>query len=139
MPSNKALFLDRDGVINIDKGYVYTRENIIFVEGIFDLCKFASIKEYRIFIITNQAGIGRGFYTEKQFENLTKWLEEVFSKKNITIEHTYYCPYHEKFGKGKYLRESFDRKPNPGMILKAREERGIDLSRSNLIGDKIIL
>ena len=75
MPSNKALFLDRDGVINIDKGYVYTTEDIIFVEGIFDLCKFASNKEYKIIIITNQAGIGRGFYTEKQFGILTKWLE----------------------------------------------------------------
>ena len=137
MPPNKALFLDRDGVINVDKGYVYMSEDIIFIEGIFDLCKFASRKDYKIIIITNQAGIGRGFYTEKQFKNLTKWLEEVFSKKDINVEHTYYCPYHEKFGKGKYLKESFDRKPNPGMILKAREERFIDLSRSILIGDKI--
>ena len=137
MKNKKALFLDRDGVVNIDKGYVYKKEDIEFVDGIFELCKYVNSKNYLIFIITNQAGIGRGFYTEVEFTLLTDWIEKVFLSKGIKIDKTYFCPYHEKYGIGKYLKNSFDRKPNPGMILKASKENSINLSNSILIGDKI--
>lgn len=137
MKINKALFLDRDGVINIDKGYVYKKENIEFIDGIFELCKYVISRNYLIIIITNQAGIGRGLYTEQDFKVLTNWIEKVFFSKGIVVEKTYFCPFHEKYGKGKYLKDSFDRKPNPGMILKASKEKSINLSKSLLIGDKI--
>ena len=94
MRNIKALFLDRDGVINVDKGYVHKKEDITFIEGIFDLCEYATLKSYIIIIITNQAGIGRGLYSEQQFKSLTKWIKSEFSQKNIKIEHTYFCPYH---------------------------------------------
>ena len=137
MKNNKALFLDRDGVINIDKGYVYKIEDIEFIDGIFELCKYVISRNYLIIIITNQAGIGRGLYSEHDFKVLTDWIEKVFLSNGIFIDKTYFCPFHKIHGKGKYLKDSFDRKPNPGMILKASKEKSINLSNSILIGDKI--
>lgn len=134
----KALFLDRDGVINIDNGYVHKPENFVFIGGIFDLCKRAEELGYIIIVITNQAGIARGYYAESDFHNLTNWMIAEFNKHNIKISSVYFCPYHPKYGIGKYKKESYDRKPNPGMLLKAATEYNIDLSLSILIGDKDI-
>ncbi len=135
---NKALFLDRDGVINIDYGYVHKVENFHFVEGIFDLCRKAQNLGYLIIIITNQAGIAKGHYTEEQFLELTKWMESQFLKQDIKITKTYYCPYHIDAVVEKYKLDSFDRKPNPGMFLKAIKEFNIDPQKSIMIGDKDI-
>ncbi len=131
----KALFLDRDGVINLDHGYVYKTEDFEFIDGIFDLCKAARKKGYLIFVVTNQSGIGRGLYTEQDFHALTKWMEKRFAEEGTKIDKVYYCPYHEEHGIGKYKKYSNDRKPNPGMILKAEKEFGIDLSQSIILGD----
>jgi D-glycero-D-manno-heptose 1,7-bisphosphate phosphatase len=131
-----ALFLDRDGVINIDYGYVYKKENFKFVEGIFELCRTAKWLGYSIFVITNQAGIGRGYYTEQDFLNLNDWMCEVFIENGVVIEKVYFCPSHAEHGLGMYKIDSPFRKPGPGMILQAAEEYGIDLSRSVLVGDK---
>ena len=133
----RALFLDRDGVINIDHAYVHKKEDFEFVEGIFDLCQFAIQNDYIIFVVTNQAGIGRGYYTEQQFQTLTNWMCGEFSKLNINIKKVYFCPYHEKYGVGKYKKASSFRKPGPGMILQAAKEFNIDLEKSVLVGDKI--
>jgi len=132
----KALFLDRDGVINEDIGYVYRVSDFKFIDGIFDLCKKACALEYIIIIVTNQAGIARGFYTEEDFDNLTKWMIDEFSNQGIYITDLYSCFYHPEFGIGEYRVDSFDRKPNPGMIFKARDEYNINLSDSIFIGDK---
>ncbi len=134
---NKALFLDRDGVINLDHGHVYKKENFEFVEGIFDLCHYAQNKGYLIIIVTNQAGIAKGYYTEEQFLELTEWIEENFSKQGIKITKTFYCPYHKEAVIEKYRQDSFDRKPNPGMLLKAIDEFNIAADKSLMIGDKI--
>ena len=133
---NRAFFLDRDGVINIDKNYVHRIEDFDFIDGIFELCKFASQLDFKIFVITNQAGIGRGYYTTDDFFKLTDWMLDQFNKHGIDIDHVYYCPYHPSAGIGTYKKESFDRKPNPGMILKAKKEFQLDLSNSVLLGDK---
>lgn len=133
---NKALFLDRDGVINVDKNYVHKIEDFEFVDGIFELTKYFQDKGYLIIVITNQAGIGRGYYTEKDFHVLNDWMVEQFKKKGINITEVYYCPFHPTHGIGEYKKDSFDRKPNPGMILKAKEKYNIDLDESVLIGDK---
>ena len=133
---HRALFLDRDGVINIDYGYVHKIKNFDFRPEIFDICKVALDYNYKIIIITNQAGIGRKLYTEKDFLLLNKYMIREFEKKFITISGTYYCPYHPTEGKGEYLKDSFFRKPNPGMILKASKDFNIDLKESFLIGDK---
>lgn len=132
----KALFLDRDGVINIDHGYVHTPENCEFVEGIFALCAAAQAQGYLIIIVTNQAGIGRGYYSEAQFHAFTAWIHAQFAQQNITITQTYYCPHHPEAGQGEYRQNCHCRKPQPGMILQAAREHGIDLRESILIGDK---
>lgn len=134
---NKALFLDRDGVINIDHGYTHKIEDFTFTDGIFDLCKKAQRLGYIIIVITNQAGIGRGYYTEEQFHILTNWMEGQFKNRGIAITKTYFCPYHPTAGIGKYKFDSPDRKPNPGMILKACQQHSIDPGKSILIGDNI--
>ena len=132
----KALILDRDGVINEDRGCVYKVEDIVFMDGIFDVCRKFLENNYLIIIITNQAGIGRGLYTESDFEHLTQWMEEKFQSEGVEISKTYFCPFHPTEGLGDYRKESFDRKPNPGMILKAKDEFDLDLGKSVLVGDK---
>lgn len=133
---NKALFLDRDGVINVEKNYVYKIEDFEFIDGIFELVKSYQENGFLIIVITNQAGIGRGYYTEEDFHKLNNWMIEQFKQRGIKITEVYYCPYHPTHGIGEYLKDSFDRKPNPGMILKAQDKYKIDLSQSVLIGDK---
>jgi D-glycero-D-manno-heptose 1,7-bisphosphate phosphatase len=131
-----ALFLDRDGVINVEKNYVYRIEDFEFIDGIFELCKTAQDIGYAIVVITNQAGIGRGYYTEADFHRLNDWMVGRFLLRGIHIDGVYFCPYHPTGGIGEYRRESYDRKPNPGMLLKARNDLDIDLDRSIMVGDK---
>lgn len=133
---NKALFLDRDGVINVDRGYVHRICDFEFIEGVFDLCDWFQKLGFLIIVATNQAGIGRGYYSEAEFLSLTAWMNMQFASRNITIAHTYYCPSHPEHGIGHYRTESFNRKPNPGMILTARDDYELDLAGSVLIGDK---
>lgn len=135
-PHRKALFLDRDGVINVEKNHVYRIEDFEFLPGIFDLCTIAQQRGFLLVVITNQAGIGRGYYSEADFNRLTDWMLEEFQAHDIKIDRVYHCPYHPTAGIGEYRQESFDRKPNPGMILKARQEFNLNLSQSVLIGDK---
>jgi D-glycero-D-manno-heptose 1,7-bisphosphate phosphatase len=132
----KALFLDRDGVINVDRHYVHRVEDFEFLPGIFELCATAAEQGYLLVVVTNQAGIGRGLYTEADFQRLTTWMVEAFRQRGIDIARVYHCPYHPSEGVGEYRRDSFDRKPHPGMLLKARDELGLDLADSALIGDK---
>lgn len=134
---NKALFLDRDGVINIDHGYVYKIEDFDFMSGIFDLAREAHKKGYLIFVITNQAGIGRGFYGTSEFNHLTDWMCGEFFSQDVFISKVYYSPYHATHGKGKYKQDHQSRKPNPGMICQAVDEFDVDLSKSVLLGDKL--
>lgn len=133
---NKALFLDRDGVINVDYGHVFEIEKFHFIDGIFDLCARAKELGYLIIVVTNQAGIAKGFYSEDDFLKLTKWMENEFAKRGIKITKTFYCPYHVEAKIEKYRQDSFDRKPNAGMLLKAIEEFNIDPEKSIMIGDK---
>jgi D-glycero-D-manno-heptose 1,7-bisphosphate phosphatase len=131
----RAVFLDRDGVINKDHGYVYKIEDFDFMEGIFSFINKAQNFDYKIIIITNQAGIGRELYTEDDFNYLTEWMLDEFLRFGCQIDKVYHCPFHPTEGKGKYLKDDFCRKPNPGMIIKAQKELNIDLTNSILIGD----
>ena len=81
-----ALFLDRDGVINVDHAYVHRREDFQFIDGIFDLVRRARAASYRVFVVTNQAGIARGYYTEDDFHRLTAWMQGVFAAEGAPIE-----------------------------------------------------
>ena len=127
----KALFLDRDGVINVEKDYLYKIEDFEFIEGIFELCRYFADKNYKIIVVTNQSGIARGYYSEENFHILTSWMTQEFKKRDITIEHVYYCPHHPEItGKCRC------RKPEAGMLFDAAKDFGIDLKNSIIVGDK---
>lgn len=127
----KALFLDRDGVINKEKNYLYKIEDFEFIDGVFDTCRYFQDLGYLIIVITNQAGIARGKYTEKDFDILTTWMIKEFEKEKITISKVYHCPHHPDFS-----GECACRKPNTGMLIQAQNEFDLDLSQSILVGDK---
>lgn len=134
----KALFLDRDGVVNVDHGYVSKREDFVFRDDIFDFCRVAQTFGYKLFIITNQSGISRGYYSEEDYHLLTNWMAGEFEKQGIRIEQIYYCPYHDCALQGDPDKEAklFFRKPNPGMLFQAGDEHGIDMARSLMVGDQ---
>lgn len=132
----RALFLDRDGVINIDHGYVYLPEQTEWVPGIFDLCRTARDRGYALVVITNQAGIARGYYGEAEFAAYSNWLQEQFLMRGLEILAIYHCPHHPSAGIGALRQECDCRKPKPGMILRAQRELDLDLPASALIGDK---
>jgi D-glycero-D-manno-heptose 1,7-bisphosphate phosphatase len=134
--SVRALFLDRDGVINHDAGYTHRWEDFVFVDGIFDLGRHAHAQGFLLIVVTNQAGIGRGYYSEDDFHALTARMCARFSAEGAPIAKVYFDPTHPTHGIGDYRRESPMRKPNPGMLLRAAEEFGISLADSVLIGDK---
>ena len=133
----KALFLDRDGVINSDYGHVFKKEDIKFIEGIFDLVRDAKKKGYVVIIITNQAGIAKKIFSEEEFTNLMKWMLSQFHIRNAIIDDYFYCPYHPEFQDLKYKNYKYDRKPYPGMLLKAKCKYNIDMQKSIFIGDKL--
>jgi len=132
-----ALFLDRDGVINIDYGHVHSKEKFIFNDGIFELVSKANSLGYLVIVITNQAGIAKGLYSVNEFNVLTKWISEQFLLNNGRIDRTYFCPFHKNGVIQEYIKDSVDRKPHPGMLLKACREFNIDPKKSIMVGDKI--
>ena len=125
-----ALFLDRDGVINIEKNYLHKKEDFEFIDGIFDLCKAYQDKGYYLVIVTNQSGIARGYYTEADFANLTFWMLGEFAKRGINIDQVYHCPHHPDIS-----GECDCRKPKPGMLVHAQKDLHIDMKSSILVGD----
>lgn len=134
---NRALFLDRDGVINHDYGHVWKIEDFDLIPGIAEVIKNAMDKKYKIIIVTNQAGIGKGMYAESDFEALTGHMKNLLKKQGCEIDAVYFCPFHPSEAKGSYLKDSFDRKPNPGMLIRAKNDFNLDMGASMLIGDKV--
>lgn len=128
---NKALFLDRDGVINVEINYLYKIEDFEFIDGIFELCKYYQNLGYMIFVVTNQSGIDRGYYSEYDFQLLTSWMIKEFENNGIEIKKVYFCPHHPDIS-----GTCSCRKPSSGMLLDASKEFDIDLQNSILVGDK---
>jgi D-glycero-D-manno-heptose 1,7-bisphosphate phosphatase len=135
-PKKKALFIDRDGVINMDSAYPYKPEHIVFIDGIFDLCRKACEKGYIIVVVTNQAGVAKGYFQENDVILLHGWMKDRFHERGIEIAGFYFCPFHKNATVEKYRGDSDCRKPKPGMILQAAKDFDIDLSKSLMIGDK---
>ncbi len=133
---NKAVFLDRDGTINEEMGYINHLSRFRIFP--FTAKAIALLREngYKIIVVTNQAGVARGYFTEEQVREVHLFLQNRLSKENAQIDKIYYCPHHPTEGNGKYKKTCVCRKPNTGMISKAVEDFDIDLSRSYMIGDR---
>lgn len=126
----KALFLDRDGVVNVEKNYLHKIDDFELMDGIVEVCRSYQQQEYLIIIVTNQSGISRGYYSEEDFALLSQWMVDHFKGLGVRIEKIYHCPHHE----------SIDgvcecRKPEPGMFLRAQREYDLDMGDSVMIGD----
>lgn len=132
----KAVFLDRDGTINVDKNYVYKIEDFEFLPGVIEALRLLQKKGYKLFIITNQSGIARGYYTEEDFSKLNNWMLNEFQKNGVHIEKVYYCPHLEDAKILQYKKKCECRKPNLALFYQAIKEFNIDLSKSIVIGDK---
>lgn len=131
-----ALFLDRDGIINEDHGYVHRPDQFVFRDGIFALCRAAEARGFALVVVTNQAGIGRGYYTESDFHALTHWMLARFAAQGVSFTAVEFCPDHPVHGLGRYRRENPRRKPGPGMLLDAALAHGLDVGRSVMLGDR---
>lgn len=126
---NKAIFLDRDGVINVEKNYLYKIEDFEFIDGVIEALQYLQGLGYKLFIITNQSGIGRKYYSIEEFKTLTKWMMEQFQKYDINIEEVQFCPHTPD-------QNCMCRKPKTGMIDNILKNHEISLEHSWLIGDK---
>jgi D-glycero-D-manno-heptose 1,7-bisphosphate phosphatase len=132
-----ALFLDRDGVINVDRGYVHRIEDFAFMPGIFELVRCANELRLPAIVVSNQSGIGRGLFDEAAYQALTRWMCERFAAEGAPLARVYHCPYHPTQGVGDYKRDHPWRKPNPGMILQAAADFGLDLPASAFVGNDL--
>ncbi len=129
MSKLKAIFLDRDGIINIDKEYLYKIEEFEFTLGIIETLQYLSALDYILFVVTNQSGIGRGYYSKDQFETLNSWMVEQLKQNDIKISQVEYCPHTPE-------DNCNCRKPNIKMLENILVNYDIDLEKSWMIGDK---
>ena len=131
-----ALFLDRDGVINVDRHYIFRREDFEWIPGAQDVIRRFNAMGWWVFVATNQSGIARGFYTEDDMQALHDWMSAELAKAGARIDRIYHCPFHEDGTIERYRRDSYDRKPKPGMLIRAMTDFPVIKERSFLIGDK---
>ncbi|KAE9530159.1 D-glycero-beta-D-manno-heptose 1,7-bisphosphate 7-phosphatase [Testudinibacter aquarius] len=132
----KAIFLDRDGTVNVDHGYVHEIDQFDFINGSIEALAELKKMGYLLVLVTNQSGIARGYFSEEQFLQLTEWFDWSLADRGVDFDGIYYCP-HLPDGVGEYRQDCDCRKPKPGMLLQAIQELNIDPNRSFMIGDKI--
>lgn len=134
--AKRAVFLDRDGVINVDHGYVHDEHAFEFVDGVFEATKLLQDMGYMLVLVTNQSGIARGMFSEDRFLSLTQWMDWNFVDHGVEFDGFYYCPHHAEHGIDKYKQDCDCRKPKPGMFISARDFLNIDMANSVMVGDK---
>ena len=132
----KAAFLDRDGVINLDRAYVHQWDEFEFVPGAVDAMRRLREAGYALVVVTNQSGLARGMYTEAQFQELTRHMRAALAEAGAEVEAVYHCPHHPKGSVPELAVDCDCRKPEPGMILRAAKELNLSLADSFLVGDK---
>ncbi|MDN2663288.1 D-glycero-beta-D-manno-heptose 1,7-bisphosphate 7-phosphatase [Psychromonas sp. 14N.309.X.WAT.B.A12] len=135
--SKPAVFLDRDGVINKDNGYVSEIDDFEFLEGAIEACIALKKKGYLLVVVTNQSGIARGYFSEEQFHTLTEWMDWSMADRGVDLDGIYYCPHHSEAGIGEFKIDCECRKPKPGMLSNAIDDLSIDVENSILVGDKV--
>ncbi len=132
---NRAVFLDRDNTLIEDPGYISDPGQVRLMHGVTDALRQLGKMDYKLIVITNQSGIARGYFDEVKLKDIHNKLEQLLWVEDVSLDGIYYCPYHPEGVIGKYRMESELRKPNPGMLLKAAQDKDIDLSQSWMIGD----
>lgn len=137
MNMNKAIFLDRDGTINVEKDYLYRVEDFEFLPGVIEALQLLQSAGFLLIMITNQSGIARGFYNEEDFQILCQWMTNVLDKKSIKIQRIYYCPHHPEAAVPEYRMDCSCRKPGLGLFHQAINDFDLDLKSCYAIGDKI--
>lgn len=135
---NKAVFLDRDGTINVDRGYIGSKEQFEFIPGVIEALKLLQEEGFLLIIITNQSGIARGYYTEEMYLKLNSWMLNHLEVRHIRITEVFYCPHYPMAIYPKYRLKCNCRKPNLGLFWKAIHKYAINVSESYAIGDKLI-
>ncbi|MEA1063698.1 D-glycero-beta-D-manno-heptose 1,7-bisphosphate 7-phosphatase [Apirhabdus apintestini] len=131
-----AIFLDRDGTINVDHGYVHEIESFEFIDGAIDALRELKEMGFALVLVTNQSGIARGLFSETQFERLTEWMDWSLADRGVDLDGIYYCPHHPQAGVEAYRQACDCRKPQPGMLITARDYLNIDMAASYMVGDK---
>ena len=134
-PAIAALLLDRDGTMNVDRGWVHRPEDFAWIDGAPEAIRWANDRGILVLVVTNQAGIARGYYTEEEFLVFTRWIDHELATYGAHIDATYFCPHHPTEGKGDYRRECRCRKPAPGLIERARAEWQFNPALAVMIGD----
>lgn len=134
---NKAIFLDRDGTINVEKDYLYKIEDFEFIDGVVDALRLLQDAGYLLIIITNQSGIARGYYTEEDYYTLNSWMIDTLQEQGITISAVYFCPHHPTAAVEKYRIDCDCRKPKLGLYEQAVKDFNLDIGNCFAIGDKI--
>lgn len=132
----RAAFVDRDGVINEERHYVHRAADFVLLPGAAEGLRDLQAAGYRLVVVTNQAGIGRGLYTEADYQALTRHMHTVLAHEGVSLAGVYHCPHHPSHGLGAYRVHCDCRKPGPGMLRRAASELGLDLAGSAMIGDK---
>lgn len=135
--SKDYVFLDRDGVINVDSGYVGRWQDFRFIDGSLEAMKTLSDNDFELVIVTNQSGIGRGLFSERAFLDLSLQMLEYLNQQKIFVQSVYYCPHYIDSDQLRYAKKCYCRKPEPGLILAAAATYSVDLSRAFMIGDKL--
>lgn len=138
MEKNIAVFLDRDGTINEEVGYLDSLDKLKIIPASYKAIKLINLSGMKAVVISNQAGVARGFFTEGFVHEVNNRLLTDLQKNGASIDKFYYCPHHPEDGKGKYLQSCNCRKPAPGMLLQAAQDLNIDLANSYFVGDRFI-
>jgi len=134
---NKALFIDRDGTFNVVGDYIYKIEDFELIPGSDEAVKLAHEAGFLVIVVTNQAGVGRGYYTEDDVQKFHQHIQDFLGEKGEKIDAFYFCPFHPTKGIGEYLTDAHSRKPKPGMLLEGAKDHDIDLAQSYMVGDNI--
>ncbi|WP_130834098.1 D-glycero-beta-D-manno-heptose 1,7-bisphosphate 7-phosphatase [[Erwinia] mediterraneensis] len=132
-----AIFLDRDGTVNVDHGYVHDIDHFQFIDGVIESMRELKKMGFALVLVTNQSGIARGMFTEDQFMQLTEWMDWSLADRDVDLDGIYYCPHHPQASVAEYRQQCDCRKPQPGMLLSAQQQLHIDMSASYMVGDKL--